>query len=261
MLAPESKVTARELPGAAADVLERIRSKSPRVHCITNVVAQNFTANMLLALGATPSMTIAPDEIAEFMQRADALLVNLGTLDPERRISMPLAIEKANERGIPWILDPVFVDRSKPRTEFATTLITDHPKVVRLNRAEFAGLSGQDLDGATLARFADASGAVIGLTGETDVVFDKGRLCCISNGDPMMARVTAMGCAGSALIGACMAVEDDAWLATACGLLLLGIAGEVAALRASGPGSLAVRILDTLYSIDRALIAERARVV
>src|SRR4030088_1218525 len=97
----------RDLPHIAADVLARIRARRPRVHCITNAVAQNFSANTLLAVGAVPSMTIAADEIADFVARADALLINLGTLDPERRIAIDLALAAAGER-VPWILDPVF---------------------------------------------------------------------------------------------------------------------------------------------------------
>src|SRR3979490_3426391 len=113
MRAPHS-----ELPAITADVLERIRERRPRVHCITNAVAQNFTANMLLAAGAVPSMTLATDAIAAFVARADALLVNLGTLDPERRGAIEIAIATAAE-GVPCGLAPVFVDRSAPRAGFA----------------------------------------------------------------------------------------------------------------------------------------------
>src|SRR3979409_2371982 len=89
----------RDLPLVSADILARIRARRPRVHCITNAVAQNFTANMLLAAGAVPSMTIASDEIADFVARADALLVNLGTLDPERRAAIEIAIATAGGQG------------------------------------------------------------------------------------------------------------------------------------------------------------------
>src|SRR3954471_9512234 len=106
MRAPHS-----ELPAITADVIERIREKRPRIHCITNAVAQNFTANMLLAAGAIPSMTISSDEVGEFVASADALLVNLGSFDAERRAASAVAIEKARTNGIPWMLDPVFVDR------------------------------------------------------------------------------------------------------------------------------------------------------
>src|SRR5437588_1376117 len=99
-----------DLADAAAAVLARLRAKSPRVHCITNAVAQNFTANVLLAIGAVPSMTIAPDEIADFVARADALLVNLGTLDEQRRAAVQIAIEEAADDRRPWVLDPVMVE-------------------------------------------------------------------------------------------------------------------------------------------------------
>src|SRR3954469_18702239 len=108
MRAPQSERSiSNELPAIAADVLERLRERRPRVHCITNAVAQTFTANLLLAAGATPSMTIAPDEIAGFVARADALLVNLGTFDAGRREATDAALEVAADIGLPWVLDPV----------------------------------------------------------------------------------------------------------------------------------------------------------
>src|SRR5271165_2235478 len=91
--APRSvTLSADELVAQAAAILDRVRTRTPRVHCITNAVAQNFSANMLLALGAVPSMTIAPDEVGEFAARADAVLVNLGTFDAERRTAAEIAV-------------------------------------------------------------------------------------------------------------------------------------------------------------------------
>jgi hypothetical protein len=104
MLSPDRPITSKDIPAAAAGVLERIRERSPRVHCITNAVAQNFSANMLLAIGAIPSMTIAPEEVAQFAGRADALLVNLGTFDAERRTAAYVAIEVMTQQGKPWLL-------------------------------------------------------------------------------------------------------------------------------------------------------------
>jgi len=248
----------RELPDIAADVLARIRARRPRVHCITNAVAQNFSANVLLAAGAVPSMTIAADEIAEFVARADALLVNLGTLDPERRAAIELAVNAAGER-VPWVLDPVLIDRSPPRCALAVALAARHPRAIRLNAAEFRGLAGAAPSAETLARYAAQGASVIGLTGDRDIVTDGGRSVTIRNGDPLMAKVTAMGCAASAIVAACHAVEPDAFSATAAGLILIGIAGEVAAARAHGPGTFAVEILDALHALDAATIARHAR--
>lgn len=261
MLSPDRQVASNDIPAAAADVLERIRARAPRVHCITNAVAQNFTANMLLAVGAIPSMTIAPDEVAGFAARTDALLVNLGTFDAERRNAAHIAIDAATSESKPWLLDPVFVERSPPRAAFARMLLSRKPRAVRLNRAEFSALSGSDVDGAALTKFAEENHTTIGLTGETDVILSPGRFVCLGNGSPLMAKVTAMGCAGSAVIGACLAVEPDAWVATAAGLLILGVAGELAAAQARGPGSLAVGILDTLHTLDGAALMAQARLV
>jgi hydroxyethylthiazole kinase len=249
-----------DLPNITAAILERLRARRPRVHCITNMVAQTFTANMLLAAGAIPSMTIAADEVASFVARADALLVNLGTFDAERRTATGIAIETATDEGIPWALDPVFIDRSDQRAAYAKSLIAKRPRVVRLNAAEFAALAGQNAQSDALAHFAVDNLTTIGLTGATDLVTDGVRLLTISNGDPLMERVTAMGCAATALVAACLAVESDAMTATAAALLWVDIAGEVAASRARGPGSFAVEIIDAIHAIDGETIRRLARV-
>ena len=209
-----------DIAAACADVIERVRAHSPRVHCITNAVAQNFTANTLLALGARPSMTISPEEIGSFVAGADALLVNLGTFDAARR----------------------------------------GPRALRLNRAEFSALASSEPDGEALRRYARDALTVIGLTGETDVVTDGTRVAAIRNGHPLMSRVTAMGCVASALVAACLAVEGDPWLATTAALLAFGVAGEGAAAHAHGPGSFASEILDALDRLDRDGLLARAKV-
>src|SRR5580698_9706302 len=125
-----------EFADIAADVLARIKSRAPRVHCITNSVAQAYTANVLLAAGAIPSMTISREEIAAFVAGADALLVNLGTFDGERRAAIGVALDAARQAGKRWVLDPVFIERSPARAEFAGRLLAQAPAVVRLNQAE-----------------------------------------------------------------------------------------------------------------------------
>lgn len=249
------------LADRAAAILDRIREFRPRVHCITNAAAQTLTPNVLLAAGAVPSLTVAPEEVGRFVEGAGALLVNLGTLDPQRQTAAGIAIDAAMEKGVPWVLDPVFVDRSPLRADYARLLVRRRPGAVRLNRAEFEALAGFKAEGGALTGYALDHRTVVGLTGEVDHVSDGARLVVIENGDALMARVTALGCAGSALVAACHAVERDPFLATAAGLLALGVAGEIAATRARGPGSFAVEILDALYRLDRAQLVERARVV
>jgi hydroxyethylthiazole kinase len=250
-----------EVADIAADVLARIRDRAPRVHCITNTVAQQYTANMLLAAGAVPSMTISPEEIVSFVASADALLVNLGTLDAERRIAIDAAVASAKSARMPWLLDPVFIERTPTRASFARELVKREPAAVRLNTAEFAALAGADATGDAPARFAKGHATVVALTGDVDRVSDGSRRAAIANGHPFMGAVTAMGCAGSALVGAALAVESDGFLATVAALAALGVAGEVAVQAARGPGSFASAILDALHGLDRATLRAHTRVI
>jgi hydroxyethylthiazole kinase len=251
--------TRSELPQIAATLLERLRTQRPAVHCITNAVAQNFTANFLLAAGCVPSMTLSAEEIGAFVGRAQALLVNLGTFDAERREATEIAVRVASGK-VPWVLDPVFIDRSPARAEFARALMARGPRAVRLNRAEFSVLAGGDPNPDAVAAYAREKKTVVGLSGATDFIADGKRSAQIANGHPLMAKVTAMGCAASSLVAACFAVEADAFKATAAALLIMGVAGEVAATEAKGPGSFAVALIDALHNLDGATLAARVRV-
>jgi len=248
-----------DLPDIAVDVLTRLRRQRPRVHCLTNAVAQTFTANILLALGATPSMTIAPGEVGLFVRSAGALLINLGTLDGERRTAMDLAAEAALAAEIPWVLDPVKIERSDIRAVYARALLGKAPAAIRLNADEFAALSGGAADRAAIATFAQRQSLAVAMTGETDIVSDGARTAEIRNGHPLMTQVTAIGCAESAVVASCLAVEKNGFRAVAAALLIFNIAGEIAAGRARGPGSFAVEILDALHNLNEAALRERAR--
>src|SRR5262245_2298592 len=245
---------------SAAEILARLRVRRPRVHCITNTVAQNFTANALLAAGCLPSMTVSPEEVDAFVPGAQGLLVNLGTFDKERREAIMIALDTARSNARPWVLDPVFVDRAPTRAAFARELIARRPTVIRLNHAEFSTLAGGKPLPDTVAAYARAGQAVVGLSGESDLVSNGERTTSIANGHPLMARVTAMGCAGSALVVACLAIEPDAFIGTVAALLIINIAGELAAEGSAGPGSFAASIIDALYNLDGPTLIERAKV-
>jgi hydroxyethylthiazole kinase len=250
----------QELAQAAPDILARLRARAPRIHCITNAVAQNFTANVLLAAGCVPSMTLTPEEIGAFVSGAQGLLVNLGTFDTERREATKIAVEVAAHQKLPWVLDPVFVDRAPSRAVLARELIGSQPAVVRLNHAEFAVLAGDAPSRGQAMAFALERRTVVALSGETDLVTDGARVAAVANGHPLMAKVTAMGCAGSALVTACLAVEPDAFQAAVAALTILGVAGERAADNSTGPAGFAVAIIDTLHNLSGLALADRARV-
>jgi len=205
-------------------------------------------------------MTIALKEVRVFAARADALLVNLGTFDPERQKASLAAIGVANKSGIPWVLDPVFIDRSEARAIYAASLVAQNPDAIRLNAAEFTALAEAEPENVALTRYALDTLAVVALTGTVDRITDGAQQALIENGHPLMARVTAMGCAASALVAAFLAVESDAFAAVASALLCFGVAGGIAGERAEGPGSFPATLLDALYALDKHTLQQKARV-
>ncbi|MEQ9328115.1 MAG: hydroxyethylthiazole kinase [Rhodospirillales bacterium] len=238
------------MDAATRNALDAVRSAAPAVHCITNSVAQNFTANVLLALGAQPSMTHDAGEVAEFVASSDALLVNLGTLDDARRRSIDIAITSAENTGIPWVLDPVMIERSHKRAEAAAMYLLRKPALIRANRRE-ADLMAGGLDDEPLMNFARAAGVLFAVTGPVDLVVSADRIRRCERGSHLMNSVTAFGCALSAVIAAFLAVHDDSEGAVLAALEVVGEAGEAAALTAGGPGSFAITFIDRLAGIGR----------
>jgi hydroxyethylthiazole kinase len=248
--APSSILDASNLPTLAGSLLECLRAERIRVHAITNAAAQTITANLLLAAGGIPSLTVAPEEVSSFTSRSASLLVNLGTLDSDRRAAIPQAIAAALAHGRPWVLDPVFVEASPPRLEFARACLPDGPFVLRCNAGEFAALAGHDATPETVRAFAKAHGTVVALTGAVDLIADGERLLLVENGHPLMTRVTGMGCAATALVAAFTALHGSALEAAAAALLVIGVAGEIAARDAKGPGTFQPAFLDALFDLD-----------
>jgi len=235
------------LPSMAGDILATVRDEQPHVHCLTNIVAANISANVLLAVGARPSMTDTPGEIKAFVASTDALLVNLGMLTNDRRESILLAVETMAERNMPWVLDPVKIGTSPTRRKFAENLLLGRPAALKANRSEFSVLT------------AAPSETVTACTGPVDRIEGGGQFVTISNGHELADRVTAMGCAEGALIAAFLAVHPDRFTATASAILVFNVAAEIAAETAKGPGSFQSNLLDSLYSLDTQTIASRAR--
>lgn len=252
--------------------VQRVRERAPLVHNITNYVVMNNTANALLAIGASPVMAHAAEEVEELVAISGALVINIGTLSSPWIAAMRLAAHRARALGKPWLLDPVGVGATSLRNQTAAALSALGPSVIRGNGSEILALAGATaitkgvdstqsssaaLDAAR--ELARATGGVVAVTGAIDYVTDGQRLCTIQNGHPLMARVTGLGCSASALIGAFLAVEPDPLSATAYALATFGVAGELAAEGAPGPGSLQLRLLDALHTLDRGALAARVR--
>lgn len=235
--------------------LRRLRERRPAVHVLTSPVALELSANVLLALGAEPSLTTDAAAMRAFVAGTDALVVNLGMLDPQRHAAALAAAEVARALGRPWLLDPVKVELDADRLALARRLLAWQPRIVRGNGAEIAALTA----GRAPADFARAAGTVLARTGPEDLVTDGGQEARVRSGSPLMDRVTAIGCAASAAAGAFLAVEPDPWLAAVAALLVVGVAGEIAAERARGPGSFRVEFLDALHGLETGHLCARAR--
>ena len=254
--------------------LQAIRRGAPLVHNIANFVAMEVVANCLLALGASPAMVHAEEEVEDFVAIASSLVINIGTLSPPWVAAMVRAAERARALGRPWVLDPVGAGATPYRTRTALDLIELQPTVIRGNASEILALAGaaagptkgvDSTHGADEAvhaaqQLAHGSGAVVAVTGAIDRITDGERWREVANGDPRMTRVTALGCAASATIGAFLAVQPDPLIAAAEGLAIFGLAGERAAVDAAGPGSLRWRIVDELSLLDEAVVLEGARI-
>ncbi|MBB2163247.1 hydroxyethylthiazole kinase [Gluconacetobacter sp. 1b LMG 1731] len=267
-------------PDAVATTLERVRAGTPLVHNITNIVAANTTANALLALGASPAMVDAEEEVEAFAAQAAALVVNIGTITAPQAAAIARAIQAAQRAGTPWILDPVAVGALAFRARIALDSLAHAPRAIRGNASEIIALAhlrdghaepppqGRGVDSLktaeqavdAAARLARSTGACVVVSGATDHITDGTRIATVANGHPMMTRVTALGCTATALAGACLAVEPDAMAACAHAMVLIGLAGERAAREAAGPGSLQVRLLDALYQLDRNTVTQEARI-
>lgn len=243
--------------------LERLRQAGPLVHCITNYVAMDVTANALLAIGASPAMVHAGDEVEEFVSISSALVVNIGTLSAPWVAAMERAADRAVALGKPWVLDPVGTGATAYRTRTARDLSGRRPSVIRGNASEILSMAGEvgGTRGVDSTRGADEAsgvarelarglGCVVAVTGATDYVTDGTRTLAVEHGHLMMTRVTALGCALTGITGAFLAVEPEPLLASAYALALFGLAGELAASGAIGPGTLRVRLMDALHVLD-----------
>ena len=253
-------------------VLEAIRAQRPLIQNITNYVVMNTTANALLAVGASPAMVHAAEEIDEFVAISSALVVNIGTLSTPWIAEMHQAARKASELGKPWVLDPVGAGATRLRTETARALLEHRPSVVRGNASEIMALCGGTgttkgvdstkasdaaLDAA--GRLSQLTGGIVVVSGAVDYVSDGNLVRSCANGDARMTQVTGLGCTHSAITAACLAVEKDQVTAALAACAILGVAGEIAAAETNGPGSLQVAILDRLADLDAAALAGRAR--
>ncbi|MGI9822248.1 hydroxyethylthiazole kinase [Agromyces sp. Marseille-Q5079] len=258
-------------------MLASLRESAPLVHCITNSVVTNFTANALLAIGAAPAMVDIRVEAGLFAGIASGLLVNLGTPHEEQRDAAREAVAAASAAGTPWVLDPVAIGALPVRTALARELVAQRPTAIRGNASEIialagAGAGGRGVDAAdstdaaaeAAAHLALAHGAVVAVSGPVDLITDGRRTARIANGDAVLTRITGGGCAlgavTAAFLGAARGTDDDAFAATVAATVVYTVAAEIAAAGSAGPGSFGPAFLDALALVTPETVVARAKV-
>ncbi len=254
--------------------LEKIRKNAPIVHNITNYVVMNTTANALLALGASPVMAHALQEVEEMVGIAGALVINIGTLSEMWVEAMKKAMIAAKKRGVPVVLDPVGAGATTLRTRTVHELLMTAPvAVIRGNASEIRALciSGVGTKGVDSTDTSDAAldsarslarsyRCVVSVSGETDLIVSESRCLEVHNGHSMMPRVTGLGCTASALTGAFAAVNPDMLESASHAMVVMGIAGEIAAEQSKGPGTMQLHFLDALYQLSESDVRQRIRI-
>jgi hydroxyethylthiazole kinase len=244
------------------DLLALLREKRPLVHNVTNAVAMDISANVLVALGASPAMIMAPEEVEDFAAVADSLVANIGTLSVDSIKSMRLAAAAMNRQGKPWVLDPVGCGATPFRLAAARGLVDLKPTIIRGNPGEIASLCGavgasRGVDTVMTAQEAakDAtslaclSGAVVAMTGETDYVADGATMLTVAGGAAVMPYVTALGCSLSASVAAFAVVAEGPLEAAVAALAVFGVVGVRAARETAGPASFRTAFIDGLYQL------------
>lgn len=278
-----------ELPQTIYQLCAKIRKNNPLIHVVTNFVVMNQTANALLAIGASPTMSWARQDMAYMSQISDALCVNMGTPVEDRVDVMKELMALAQEMGKPVVLDPVGSGAGPYRTGIAKELNAVAPdKIIRGNGSEICSLTGSSLTTRgvesrisleqardilvrhgrtdqpqdTVPAGADSllkSASALIITGSTDMVLGQGKMAAISNGSSLMGAVTGTGCILSALTAAFYAVADNGFEAALAAVSVAGIAGELAAEKSNGPGFFMGHFLDSLYSLDEKTIFTRLK--
>lgn len=243
----------------------KIFQKNPLVLNLTNYVVMNNSANALLAVGASPIMAHAKEEMAEMVAISDCIVVNIGTLDSFFLEGVYEVLEQVKAQGKRWIFDPVGVGASQFRKDAAQKILEYNPTAIRGNASEILALcdlsskvqtKGVDSLNSSIEVLASAHNlaverqSVVAISGETDFVLDGTQSYSIYNGDPMMPYVTGLGCSETAVIGAFLGLGEDVFQSVLAGMSVFALSGQLAAKLASGPATLQVELINKLYNLS-----------
>ena len=245
-------------------IRQKVREISPLVHNITNYVVMNTTANALLAVGASPVMAHAEEEVEDMVKIANSVVINIGTLSKHWVSSMKLALKMANQLQKRVVLDPVGAGATPYRNEVIGKLLKEGKfSVIRGNASEIMAITSDQhktkgVDSTESSANAESAasfinekyGSIVCISGATDYIISKNRVVKIKNGHPLMAKVTGLGCTATALIGAFIGTGEELFDCVVAATAVMAIAGELAVGLSDGPGSLQLNFLDKLYNMN-----------
>lgn len=246
------------------DAWTELQTQQPLVHCITNSVAANYAANILLAAGASPAMIDNPFEAESFASIAAALSINLGTPTSEQMQAMQISAQTVANKNTPWVLDPVgYGPFLKWRSEMVDQLVLLHPTIIRGNASEISALAGNQVESKGVDSAVSSNEVYlqaqallnhcecVAISGGSDFVLSKElhHVIQINGGSFLQPKITATGCALGALIAAYSAVTTPA-IATISAHIQFAIAGKLAFEKASAVGSFNVAFLDEIYQMS-----------
>lgn len=261
----EDKFEFKALLDGIADNLDKIKATNPLVHNITNIVVANITANALIAIGASPIMAHAKEEVAQMVGISKALVLNIGTLSESIVESMLIAGKEANRLNIPVILDPVGAGATEYRNSVVKKIAREIKlSAVRGNASEIANMSGVQMQ----TKGVDSTGEVKNIidiskslannlnctvcaSGAEDIATDGKETYLIKNGDIMLTKITGSGCISTALMGAFLCVDDNPLRAVVSGAVFMGICGELAAKISTLQGIFQVALFNELSDFGK----------
>ncbi|WP_342558970.1 hydroxyethylthiazole kinase [Metasolibacillus sp. FSL K6-0083] len=238
----------------------KIRQQHPLIHCITNYVVANFTANGLLAIGASPVMADEVSEVEEMTSISNGLLINIGTLNQSKVPAMLAAGKTANKHGIPVVLDPVGVGATNYRKQVIQSLLQQVQfQLIRCNEGELAAIAGVEwqakgvdsgqgnIDTISVAQeIAKKYATIVIVTGATDIVTDGKIVEKVTGGHERMTFVTGSGCLLSALCTAALTLEGGPVANLASLLQTYKVIAEEAEHNSTYIGSFQVEVLNGL---------------
>jgi hydroxyethylthiazole kinase len=244
--------------------VDLIRQTHPLIHNITNLVVMTTTANMLLALGAAPIMAHAEEELEDIIQLAQALVINIGTLDATWLATIEQAQQLALKRNIPVVFDPVGAGASRYRTQASLAILKNGVDVIRGNASEIMALldtsiTTQGVDSTQASKQAVASAqtlaqqyqCIVVVSGQIDFIVSATQTVALDYGTPLLTKVVGMGCSLTAMLASFSTVNTDRLTASVHAMAYMGLVSEYAEKKSKGPGSFYSQLLDSLYSVQK----------